>query len=113
VVMWALNVTPSVSFYLSLDSAILPYPATNKKKRREYYLVVLRGRGINTLCNEGICSVLNSFSLFSWIPYGVMVFEGLTLVMCKSEFGEKHVIQNSENNTEISEAWRVKFRKII
>jgi hypothetical protein len=28
--------TPSVSFYLSLDSAILHYPATNKKKRREY-----------------------------------------------------------------------------
>jgi hypothetical protein len=31
--------TPSVSFYLSLDSAILHYPATNKKKRREYILV--------------------------------------------------------------------------
>jgi hypothetical protein len=30
-------VTPSVSFYLSLDSAILHYPATNKKKRREYF----------------------------------------------------------------------------
>jgi hypothetical protein len=29
--------TPSVSFYLSLDSVILHYPATNKKKRREYY----------------------------------------------------------------------------
>jgi hypothetical protein len=28
--------TPSVSFYLSLDSAILHYPAKNKKKRREY-----------------------------------------------------------------------------
>jgi hypothetical protein len=28
--------TPSVSFYLSLDSVILHYPATNKKKRREY-----------------------------------------------------------------------------
>jgi hypothetical protein len=28
--------TPSVSFYLSLDSAILHYLATNKKKRREY-----------------------------------------------------------------------------
>jgi hypothetical protein len=28
--------TPSVSFYLSLDRAILHYPATNKKKRREY-----------------------------------------------------------------------------
>jgi hypothetical protein len=28
--------TPSVSFYLSLDSAKLHYPATNKKKRREY-----------------------------------------------------------------------------
>jgi hypothetical protein len=27
--------TPSVSFYLSLDSAKLHYPATNKKKRRE------------------------------------------------------------------------------
>jgi hypothetical protein len=27
--------TPSVSFYLSLDSVILHYPATNKKKRRE------------------------------------------------------------------------------
>lgn len=31
-------VTPSVSFYLSLDSAILYYPATSKKKRREYVL---------------------------------------------------------------------------
>jgi hypothetical protein len=31
-----LYITPSVSFYLSLDSAILHYPATNKKKRREY-----------------------------------------------------------------------------
>jgi hypothetical protein len=30
--------TPSVSFYLSLDSAILHYPATNKKERREYKL---------------------------------------------------------------------------
>jgi hypothetical protein len=30
------NITPSVSFYFSLDSAILNYPATNKKKRREY-----------------------------------------------------------------------------
>jgi hypothetical protein len=30
--------TPSVSFYLSLDSAKLHYPATNKKKRREYKL---------------------------------------------------------------------------
>jgi hypothetical protein len=29
-------VTPSVSFYLSLDSVKLHYPATNKKKRREY-----------------------------------------------------------------------------
>jgi hypothetical protein len=28
--------TPSVSFYLSLDSVILHYPAKNKKKRREY-----------------------------------------------------------------------------
>jgi hypothetical protein len=27
--------TTSVSFYLSLDSAILYYPAANKKKRRE------------------------------------------------------------------------------
>jgi hypothetical protein len=24
---------------LSLDSAILHYPATNKKKRREYYII--------------------------------------------------------------------------
>jgi hypothetical protein len=31
-----LSFTPSVSFYLSLDSAILHYPATNKKKQREY-----------------------------------------------------------------------------
>jgi hypothetical protein len=30
--------TPSVSFYLSLDSAKLHYPATNKKKRREYLI---------------------------------------------------------------------------
>ena len=30
--------TPSVSFYLSLDSVKLHYPATNKKKRREYFL---------------------------------------------------------------------------
>jgi hypothetical protein len=29
--------TPSVSFYWSLDSAKLHYPATNKKKRKEYY----------------------------------------------------------------------------
>jgi hypothetical protein len=28
---------PSVSFYLSRDSVKLHYPATNKKKRREYY----------------------------------------------------------------------------
>jgi hypothetical protein len=27
--------TPSVSFYFSLDSTILHYPTTNKKKRRE------------------------------------------------------------------------------
>jgi hypothetical protein len=32
--------TPSVSFYLSLDSAILHYPATYKKKRREYNLLM-------------------------------------------------------------------------
>jgi hypothetical protein len=31
-------VTLSVSFYLSLDGAILHYPATNKKKQREYLL---------------------------------------------------------------------------
>jgi hypothetical protein len=31
--------TPSVSFYLSLDSVILHYPATNKKKRREYHVI--------------------------------------------------------------------------
>jgi hypothetical protein len=30
--------TPSVSFYLSLDSAKLHYPATNKKKPREYQI---------------------------------------------------------------------------
>jgi hypothetical protein len=30
------TITPSVSFYLSLDSAKLHYPTTNKKKRREY-----------------------------------------------------------------------------
>jgi hypothetical protein len=30
--------TPSVSFYLSLDSVKLHYPATNKKKRMEYIL---------------------------------------------------------------------------
>jgi hypothetical protein len=30
--------TPSVSFYLSLDSVELHYPATNKKKRREYMI---------------------------------------------------------------------------
>jgi hypothetical protein len=28
--------TPSVSFYLSLDSVKLHYPATNKKKRKKY-----------------------------------------------------------------------------
>jgi hypothetical protein len=28
--------TPSVSFYLSLDSAIFHYPAANKNKRTEY-----------------------------------------------------------------------------
>jgi hypothetical protein len=33
-------ITPSVSFYLSLDSVILYYPATNKKKRREYFLML-------------------------------------------------------------------------
>jgi hypothetical protein len=31
-----IHATPSVSFYLSLGSVILHYPATNKKKRREY-----------------------------------------------------------------------------
>jgi hypothetical protein len=30
-----INCTLSVSFYLSLDSVKLHYPATNKKKRRE------------------------------------------------------------------------------
>jgi hypothetical protein len=35
-----LTYTPSVSFYLSLDSAKLHYPATNKKKRREYYITI-------------------------------------------------------------------------
>jgi hypothetical protein len=35
----ALCITPSVSFYLSLDSVILHYPATNKKKRREYLFI--------------------------------------------------------------------------
>jgi hypothetical protein len=32
--------TPSVSFYLSLDSVKLHCPATNKKKRREYYTCI-------------------------------------------------------------------------
>jgi hypothetical protein len=32
------NSTPSVSFYLSLDSSILYYPATIKTKRREYII---------------------------------------------------------------------------
>jgi NAD(P)-dependent dehydrogenase (short-subunit alcohol dehydrogenase family) len=31
--------TPSVPFYLSLDSVKLHYPATNKKKRREYHAI--------------------------------------------------------------------------
>jgi hypothetical protein len=31
--------TPSVSFYLSMDNVKLHYPATNKKKRREYCIV--------------------------------------------------------------------------
>jgi hypothetical protein len=35
-----ISYTPSVSFYLSLDSVILHYPATNKKKRREYCMSV-------------------------------------------------------------------------
>jgi hypothetical protein len=35
---WWKNITSSVSFYLSLDSVILHYPATNKKKRSEYVL---------------------------------------------------------------------------
>jgi hypothetical protein len=34
--------TSSVSFYLSLDSTILHYPATNKKKRKEYYLLITK-----------------------------------------------------------------------
>jgi hypothetical protein len=38
--------TSSVSFYLSLDSAILHYPATNKKKRREYIVYVKRKKKI-------------------------------------------------------------------
>jgi hypothetical protein len=33
--------TPSVYFYLSLDSVKLHYPVTNKKKRSEYYYSVL------------------------------------------------------------------------
>jgi hypothetical protein len=33
--MISLLATPSVSFYMSLDSVKLHYPATNKKKRRE------------------------------------------------------------------------------
>jgi hypothetical protein len=37
--------TPSVSFYLSLDSAILHYPATNKKKRREYISISMKRQG--------------------------------------------------------------------
>jgi hypothetical protein len=36
--MMSLSATPSVSFSSSLDSVILHYPATNKKKRREYLI---------------------------------------------------------------------------
>jgi hypothetical protein len=36
--------TPSVYFYFSLDSAKLHYPATNKKKRREYL--------VRSICHE-------------------------------------------------------------
>ena len=35
-----INTIPSVSFYMSLDSVKLHYPATNKKKRREYVIYV-------------------------------------------------------------------------
>jgi hypothetical protein len=38
--IWGVLYTPSVSFYLSLDSTILHYPATNKKKQREYLRVL-------------------------------------------------------------------------
>jgi hypothetical protein len=41
----SLFATPSVSFYLSLDSAILNYPATNKKKRKEYGRESARAQG--------------------------------------------------------------------
>jgi hypothetical protein len=41
--------TPSVSFYESLDSAKLHYPATNKKKRREYYAVFASSRSLSIL----------------------------------------------------------------
>jgi hypothetical protein len=34
-------VTPSVSFYLSLDSVKFHYPETNKKNRREYLVALL------------------------------------------------------------------------
>jgi hypothetical protein len=36
------GLTPSVSFYLSLDSVILHYPATNKKERRKYSSLAYR-----------------------------------------------------------------------
>ena len=36
--LWG-DTTPSVFFYLSLDSVKLHYPATNKKKRREYLFI--------------------------------------------------------------------------
>jgi hypothetical protein len=45
--------TPSVSFYLSLDNAKFHYPATNKKKRREY--IFLKERpfySINAILTE-------------------------------------------------------------
>jgi hypothetical protein len=51
-VLSLLATTPSVSFYLSLDSANLYYPATNKKKRREYTISIHHTQQLLSFCGR-------------------------------------------------------------
>jgi hypothetical protein len=53
-IMELLIYTPSVSFYLSLDSVKLHYPATNKNKRRAFYRTYSTGHIVPELKIEDV-----------------------------------------------------------
>jgi hypothetical protein len=83
--------TPSVSFYLSLDSVKLHYPATNKKKRREYQKRLWR----TLTCQHPVPCLIRACSVSSqsmWIEWDWMGLNPKQVKVLKNFF-QSHSIQ--------------------